>query len=85
MFSLPLASRGLVAAAILGFTRAVGEFGDTVIITGNIPGQTQTIASAIFSAQQVGNDREAYVLLAIAIAIGFVAIFSAGVIHRVTA
>ncbi len=76
-FSLPLAFRGLVAAAILGFTRAVGEFGATVIIAGNIPGQTQTIASAIFSAQQVGNDTEAYVLLSIAIVIGFVAIFSA--------
>lgn len=76
-FSLPLAFRGLVAAAILGFTRAVGEFGATVIIAGNIPGQTQTIASAIFSAQQVGNDKEAYILLGIAVVIGFVAIFSA--------
>ena len=76
-FSLPLASRGLIAAAILGFTRAVGEFGATVIIAGNIPGQTQTIASAIFSAQQVGNEKEAYFLLGLAIIIGFVAIFSA--------
>jgi len=76
-FSLPLASRGLVAAVILGFTRAVGEFGATVIIAGNIPGQTQTIASAIYSAQQVGNDAEAYALLAIAVIIGFVAIYGA--------
>lgn len=81
-FSLPLASRGLIAAAILGFTRAVGEFGATVIIAGNIPGQTQTLASAIFSAQQVGNDREAFILLGIAIAIGFVAIFSAESLSR---
>lgn len=76
-FSLPLAFRGLVAAAILGFTRAVGEFGATVIIAGNIPGQTQTIASAIFSAQQVGDDKEAYILLGVAIVIGFIAIFGA--------
>lgn len=76
-FSLPLAFRGLVAAAILGFTRAIGEFGATVIIAGNIPGKTQTLASAIFSAQQVGNDKEAYLLLGIAIVIGFVAIFGA--------
>lgn len=76
-FSLPLASRGLIAAAILGFTRAVGEFGATVIVAGNIPGKTQTIASAIFSAQQVGNEKEAYFLLGLAIIIGFVAIFSA--------
>jgi molybdate transport system permease protein len=76
-FSLPLASRGLIAAAILGFTRAVGEFGATVIVAGNIPGKTQTIASAIFSAQQVGNEKEAYFLLGLAIVIGFVAIFTA--------
>ena len=76
-FSLPLASRGLIAAAILGFTRAVGEFGATVIVAGNIPGKTQTIASAIFSAQQVGNEKEAYFLLGLAIIIGFVAIFTA--------
>jgi molybdate transport system permease protein len=76
-FGLPLASRGLIAAAILGFTRAVGEFGATVIVAGNIPGKTQTIASAIFSAQQVGNEKEAYFLLGLAIIIGFVAIFTA--------
>lgn len=72
--TLPLAGRGLLAAAILGFTRAVGEFGATVTIAGNIPGRTQTVASAIYAAQQVGNDREAYVLLAVALAMGFVAI-----------
>jgi len=74
--TLPLAWRGLLAATILGFTRAVGEFGATVTIAGNIPGRTQTLASAIFSAQQAGNDREAYVLLAVAMALGFVAIFA---------
>lgn len=74
--TLPLAARGLLAAAILGFTRAVGEFGATVIVAGNIPGRTQTLASAIFSAQQVGNDREAYLLLAVALAVGFFAILT---------
>ena len=74
--TLPLASRGLIAAAILGFTRAVGEFGATVIIAGNIPGRTQTLASAIFSAQQVGDRRQAYWLLAVAVIVGFVAIFA---------
>ena len=72
--TLPLASRGLVAAAILGFTRAVGEFGATVTLAGNIPGRTQTLASAIYSAQQVGDEREAAVLLAVALALGLVAI-----------
>ncbi len=74
--TLPLAGRGLLAAAILGFTRAVGEFGATVTLAGNIPGHTQTLASAIFSAQQVGNEQEAYFLLAVALVVGFVAIFA---------
>jgi len=74
--TLPLAARGLLAATILGFTRAVGEFGATVTLAGNIPGQTQTLASAIFSAQQVGNDREAYFLLTVALIVGFIAILA---------
>ncbi len=72
--TLPLARRGLLAAAILGFTRAVGEFGATVILAGNIPGRTQTLASAIFSAQQVGDERTAYLLLGLALLVGVVAI-----------
>ena len=72
--TLPLAARGLIAAAILGFTRAVGEFGATVIVAGNIPGRTQTLASAIYSAQQVGDDREAAFLLAVALTVGFAAL-----------
>jgi molybdate transport system permease protein len=75
--TLPLARRGLLAAAILGFTRAVGEFGATVTIAGNIPGQTQTLASAIFSAQSSGTTDEVWMLLGFAIALGVVAIYSA--------
>jgi len=81
-FTLPLAGRGLLAATILGFTRAVGEFGATVMVAGNIPGRTQTLASAIYSAQQVGDDREAYVLLGIALAVGFVAILASEHLSR---
>jgi molybdate transport system permease protein len=75
-FTLPLAARGLLAAAILGFTRAVGEFGATVTVAGNIPGRTQTLASAIYAAQQVGDERAAYVLITIALVVGFVAILA---------
>ena len=75
-YTLPLASRGLLAAAILGFTRAIGEFGATVTIAGNIPGRTQTLASAIFSAQQVGDNTSAYLLVSIALLIGFASIFA---------
>jgi molybdate transport system permease protein len=76
-FTFPLAARGLLAALILGFTRAMGEFGVTVTIAGNIPGRTQTLASAIYSAQQVGNDHEANFLVLIALATGFCAILVA--------
>ncbi len=81
-YTLPLASRGLLAAAILGFTRAIGEFGATVIVAGNIPGRTQTLASAIFSAQQVGDQREAYFLLAVALAVGLLAILASERLSR---
>jgi molybdate transport system permease protein len=74
--TLPLAAKGLLAAAILGFTRAVGEFGATVTLAGNIPGRTQTLASAIYSAQQVGDDGEAAVLLGLAVALGVAAILT---------
>ena len=74
--TLPLASRGLVAAALLAFTRALGEFGATVIIAGNIPGQTQTLASALFSAQQSGNESVANNLLLVALVVGFVTVYA---------
>ncbi len=81
-FTLPLAWRGILAAAILGFTRALGEFGATVIVAGNIPGRTQTLASAIYSAQQVGAQREAYFLLAVAVAAGLAAILASEALSR---
>lgn len=61
--SLPLAGRGLAAALGLGFGRAIGEFGATVIVAGNIPGRTQTLALAIFNDIQLGDHRHALVLV----------------------
>jgi molybdate transport system permease protein len=75
-FTLPLAARGLAAALILGFARALGEFGATIILAGNIPGRTQTLATAIFSAQQAGREGEANGLLVIALCVGFVAVYA---------
>lgn len=74
-YTLPMARRGLLAALILGFTRAVGEFGATIILAGNIPGRTQTLATAIFSAQQAGRESEANVLLVVALVAGFAAVY----------
>lgn len=75
-YTLPMARRGLMAALILGFTRAVGEFGATIILAGNIPGRTQTLATAIFSAQQAGRESEANVLLVVALLAGFAAVYA---------
>lgn len=81
--TLPLAHRGLVAAAILGFSRALGEFGATVIVAGNIPGKTQTLALAIFNDIQTGRDREAMVLLGVTVVLAFAAVWAVeALVHR---
>lgn len=69
--TLPLARRGLLAAMALGFGRAIGEFGATVIIAGNIPGRTQTLSLAIFAEIQAGDDGLAFQLVLAASAIAF--------------
>jgi molybdate transport system permease protein len=80
--TLPLARSGLLAAAILGFGRALGEFGATVIVAGNIPGRTQTLALAIFNDMQVGRDREALVLVGITVVLAFAAIWCVELLLR---
>lgn len=65
MVLVPLAFRGLLAAGTLAFARALGEFGATLMIAGNIPGETQTLPLALYDAVQAGHDNEAvrYALL----------------------
>jgi molybdate transport system permease protein len=72
--SLPLARRGLLAAGVLGFSRALGEFGATVIVAGNIPGRTQTLALAIFNDLQIGREREARILVGLTVLLAFAAV-----------
>lgn len=57
---LPLATPGLVAGVILAFARGLGEFGATLMLAGNIPGQTQTMPMAIYFAVESGNLQEAW-------------------------
>ncbi|MEX2627857.1 MAG: molybdate ABC transporter permease subunit [Ilumatobacteraceae bacterium] len=57
--TLPVARRGLVAGVSLGFARALGDFGATVMVAGNIPGRTQTLPIAVFDAVQAGDDATA--------------------------
>jgi molybdate transport system permease protein len=70
---LPLAWRGVLAGTVLAFARALGEFGATVLVAGNIPGRTQTLALAIFQRVQVGRDREAMVLAGVSALLAFAA------------
>jgi molybdate transport system permease protein len=69
--SLPLASRTVLAGALLGFSRALGEFGATIVIAGNIPGETRTIAVAMFGYLETGRDADAAWLLLASLVISF--------------
>jgi molybdate transport system permease protein len=62
--TLPLSWRGLLSGTLLSFCRALGEFGATILIAGNIPGRTQTLALAIYDRVQNGTEREAVILVA---------------------
>ncbi|HEX5473859.1 MAG TPA: molybdate ABC transporter permease subunit [Vicinamibacterales bacterium] len=73
--SLPLAWPTVVAGAVLAFARALGEFGATIMIAGSIPGVTRTLAVAIYSSAETGQDAAAVGLLAISIAIAFGALW----------
>jgi molybdate transport system permease protein len=72
--SLPLAARGVIAGAVLGFARALGEFGATIMIAGNIPGRTRTLATAIYSYTETGRDSQAATLAAVSIGLAFAAV-----------
>jgi molybdate transport system permease protein len=80
--TLPLAARSLVAAAILGFARALGEFGATIIIAGGIPGQTQTLSVAIFNLTEAGRDADATRLLLVSAGLAFGAMLLANLVQR---
>ena len=72
VITIPLAYKGIVAGALLAFSRALGEFGATILLAGNIPGQTQTLSLAIYNYVQLGKDSDAYVLLGITVVLAFV-------------
>ena len=79
---LPLARRGLMGGVVLAFARALGEFGATLMLAGNIPGRTQTLPLAIYEAMVTGEDRAALLLALLLTAISLVVIISAGRLGR---
>ena len=75
--TLPLAWPGIVAGAVLGFAKALGEFGATITFVSNIPGETQTLSSAIYGLMQVpGGESGIWRLAAVAVAISLVALLA---------
>ncbi len=63
--TLPLAARGILGGTLLAFARSLGDFGTTLMVAGNIPGRTQTMAIAIYDAVQTGDQARANLLVSI--------------------
>jgi molybdate transport system permease protein len=66
-----------VAGAVLGFARALGEFGATMVVAGSIPGGTRTLAVAIYSYAETGHDRAAAALIVVSAVIACAALWAA--------
>lgn len=78
LITLPLAKRGILAGFVLSFARAVGEFGATLMLAGNIPGKTNTMSISIYSAFQAGNNELANILVLVLIAMSLLSIALTG-------
>ena len=76
--TLPLAWRGILAGVLLGFARALGEFGATLMVAGSIPGKTQTLSIAVYEAVQAGQDAVANTLVLITSLVCIVVLLGAG-------
>jgi molybdate transport system permease protein len=83
--TIPLAARGILAGFLLSFARAIGEFGATILVAGNIPGKTTTLSLAIYSLVQLGKDQDAYILVLAAALLAFGAIFLSEALVRTKA
>ncbi len=81
--TLPLAWRGVAAGVVLGFARALGEFGATLMVAGDVPGRTQTLPIAIYDAVQAGNHEVANQLLMLILAMGMLIVWVLDRVARV--
>ena len=73
--TLPLAKRGLMGGMVLGFARALGEFGATIMVAGAIPGKTETLSVSIYNLIQLGHDAAALRMLLAAVILSFGALW----------
>ena len=79
--TVPLSARGLAAGALLAFARSLGEFGATIIVAGNIPGITQTLPLALYTAVTTGQDTAAVTLTVIAVVMAAVFVMLMGLVE----
>lgn len=80
--AVPLAWRGILAGTLLAFSRALGEFGATIMVAGSIPGRTQTLALAIFQRTQIGQEGPAMRLVAVTVVVAFAAVWTTEILTR---
>ena len=80
--ALPLAWRGIATGIVLAFSRALGEFGATILVAGSSPGRTRTLALAIFHRTQIGQDGAAMRLVLLTVVLAFFAIWTSEILSR---
>lgn len=80
--TLPLAMRGIIGGLLIAFARALGEFGATIVVAGNIPEQTSTISTTIYNRIELGDDAAAMRLLIVAVLIAFAAVWTSEIALR---
>ncbi len=80
--TLPLAARGVAGGALLAFARALGEFGATMMVAGNIPGRTTTLSLAIYQAVELGDDTLALRLAGYSAVLAFLAVWASEALRR---
>ncbi len=74
--TIPLALRGIIGGVILAFARALGEFGATIMVAGNMPGKTSTLSLSIYQSWSIGEDAKSYRLLGASVALAFAAVWT---------
>jgi molybdate transport system permease protein len=80
--TLPLAKRGVLAGTMLALARALGEFGATIMVAGNIPGETTTLSVAIYQYVQLGQDSHAWMLAGVSGVLAFGAVWGSACLLR---
>ncbi len=80
--TLPLARRGVLAGTLLAFARALGEFGATIMVAGNIPGHTTTLSVTVYQQVQLGDDAHAWLLAGVSACLAFLAVVASEYLVR---